>query len=289
MTILHRCINCQEEFDLPDKVGGKKIRCHRCQQVQAIPLPIQPSNTNDEPLELDQVSERQDRDSPGGPPKTAILLLLVLALPVIGFGSWTIYRSIFPGSHVESSTDRRQVTDDDEGASEQIDRGLIEEPVSEPMDEERFTRPGKIVLGGADASGPPPTKNLVEEIDLGKIVLQDRSRLFDEFSALAGTIGLNWIYVFPEGELASQGFPEIDHREKVEEVYGLAEQISDQRLRRVVREAARSLDRFPDRYTEIRGDASFKGAIVTLLGRQIVKAQFLAMNRLLEGLLRISI
>ena len=55
MTIHQRCPKCHAEFDLPDEVAGKIIRCYQCHQIQTIPEAATPSVVNDEaPIELEK-------------------------------------------------------------------------------------------------------------------------------------------------------------------------------------------------------------------------------------------
>lgn len=309
MTIHQRCPKCFTEFDLPDEVAGKKIRCNQCNQVQTIPKPPAQLVKEDAPIELDHIS--QGDSSGSGNKMIPLIILVVLALPVFGFGSWAIINSMSGDSGSETSPAGADVGEnnespesDDSYINEKEKRGWAEaadeqhkrinsgkpftpkESSVRSSNNPNSTNPGKINFNNPSESDSKPRRNRVAEIELGSIRLTDSRKLYPEVAALANAIALNWIYMYPEGQLASQGFPEIEHQKKVDNIYELADEISDQRLRRVVREAAQQLDLFPNEYTEIRGDASLEGVIVSIVGQQMIKAQFLVMNKLLEGLHR---
>ena len=300
MSIHQRCPKCHAEFDLPDEVAGKKIRCNQCNQIQKVSGPPTPPVVSDDaPLELENLSHEGAASS--GNKLIPIIILAVLAIPVIGIGSWAILKSMSGDSSSDLTSAESEVAENGEAlnetdqpkqdwaeaANEQHERINPGKPFTPKESSVRPPKnPGKITLNDSNQSEMKPRRNRVKEIELGSIRLTDNKRLHAELAELSNAIALNWIYMYPEGQLASKGFPEIEHQKKVDEVYDLANKISDQRLRRVVREAAQQLDKFPNQYTEIQGDASLEGAIVSLIGQQMVKAQFLAMNKLLENLHR---
>ncbi|MDC0307541.1 hypothetical protein OAL44_00235 [Planctomycetaceae bacterium] len=215
--------------------------------------------------------------------------MAVLAIPVIGIGSWAILKSMSGDSGSDLTSAEAEVAENGkahnetdqpkrdwaEAANEQHERINSGKPFTPKGSSVRPpNNPGKITLNDPKQPNMKPRRNRVDEIELGSIRLTDNKRLHAELAELSNAIALNWIYMYPEGQLAAEGFTEIEHQKKVDEVYDLADKISDQRLRGVVREAAQQLDKFPNQYTEIRGDASLEGAIVSLVGQQIVKAQF---------------
>ena len=61
--IQFKCTNCGQSFNVPDKYAGKRVKCKKCEQVNAIPNPTSEGKTvssSEMDMSLDFMEENVD-------------------------------------------------------------------------------------------------------------------------------------------------------------------------------------------------------------------------------------